>query len=514
MFKPNVVALVFPFCLATGMALDLANTLHGDFGPERKLKNRIIVRLIEPAERDQFDRILAAEHYLHNPTAVGAVLRYVVTEGDQWLALLVFCSAALHIKPRDQWLEWSPREVPLRRHLIAQNSRFLVRANAHAYPNLASCILSQVAQRISADWQQAFGHPILALETFIDPQRFRGTCYKAAGWLRLGKTRGSKRSYQDFYEDTQHPKELWMRALGRNDLRLLRQPQLPDGLYAPGAKPPPPPCPVATPQLDSLWEHFRADIRDHRDPHGLRHPLPAILAIIALAVCAGCHGPEAIGEFAASLNHHQRRRLRCRPRPGKPRQYDVPSTDTFRRALRLVDSVALAKSLIGWMRTQDPEPLVWVHFDGKVLKWAEPAPAADPKVMEAHAPAEIDPDNQKPKANQSLALVNFLTDDQQLIGQVVVPCNTNEEAAVAAALSSMDLTGLRMSFDAAHMVKSNLRQLTFCNGADYVGRLKLNQPNALAKAQQLLPGDVPPSTGVDGEGPREGDHLYGVASLD
>ena len=509
-----MVALAFPLSLATGMALDLANTLHKNFGPERKLKNRIRVRLIEPHERETFDQILATEHYLHNPTAVGAVLRYVVTEEDQWLALLVFCSAALHIKPRDQWLQWNPSDVPLRRHLIAQNSRFLVRANAHAYPNLASCILSQVAQRIAADWQQAFGHPVLALETFIDPQRFRGTCYKAAGWLRLGRTRGSRRSYQDFYEDTQHPKELWMRALSRNDLRRLRQAQLPQELYAPGAKPPPPPCPVATPQLDSLWEHFRRDVRDHRDPQGLRHPLPAILAIIALGVCAGCQGPAAIGEFATSLNHHQRRRLRCRPRPGKPGQYEVPSTDTFRRALRGVDSVALAKSLIGWMRTQDPEPLMWIHFDGKVLKWAEPAPAADPKIVEAHSPAEIDPAQQKPKANQSLVLVNFLTDDQQLVGQVAVPCNTNEEAAVAASLGSMDLIGLRMSFDAAHMVKANLRQLTFYNGADYVGRLKLNQPNARAKAQQLLPGDVPPSTGVDGEGSREGDHLPGVASID
>lgn len=494
------------------MSLDLANSLDGRFGPEHKLKERITIRLIEPHERERFDAILAVEHYLSNPAAVGAVLRYVVTLDDQWLGLLVFCSAALHLKPRDQWLQWDAVEVPQRRHLIAQNCRFLVRAHAHAYPNLASCILSQVASRIAEDWRQAFGYPVLALETFVDPQRFRGTCYRAAGWQRLGKTHGSTRSYQDFYEDTQHPKELWMRPLGPQALRWLRQPELPAHLRAPGAKPPPPVCPVPTAQMDSLWEHFRREVADHRDPHGVRHPLPALLAIIALAVCAGCHGPEAIAEFARDLNHHQRRRLRCRPRPGHPGQYDVPSVDTLRRCLQAVSSQQLAQSLIAWMKTQDPDPAVWVHFDGKVLKGAAPAPAADPATVATHAPVEIELSQQKPHANQSLTLVNFLTPGQKLLGQVAVPANTNEEAAVAAVLNTMDLTGLRVGFDAAHMVKATLRQLTFYNGADYAGRLKANQPTALAKARQLLPGELPPSTGVDGEGTRTDHHLSGLAS--
>jgi len=474
------------------MGLHLANTIAGSFGPEHALKERIRVRLMAPDERERFDALLTAEHYLGNPTAVGAVLRYVVELEDQWLGLLVFCSAAFHLKPREHWLHWSAREVGQRRHLLAQNSRFLMRAHAHRHPNLASWVLKQIAGRIAADWQQAFGHPVLALETFIDPQRFRGTCYQAAGWMRLGKTRGSTRSYQDFYEDTQHPKELWVRALSRQDLAQLRQPELPAHLQAPGAKPPPPACPVPTAQMDSLWEHFRKQLTDYRDPRGVRHPLPTLLAILALAVCAGCHGPEAIAEFAQGLNHPQRARLRCRPRPGKPRQYDVPSIHTIRRTLQQVDSLELARCLIGWMKSQDPRAQVWVHFDGKVLKGAEPAPAGDAHTLEAHAPAEVDSSQQKPHANQSLTLVNFLTPDQLLVGQVAVPRNTNEEAAVAAALGSMDLQGLRVGFDAAHMVKGTLRQLTFYNGADYAGRLKANQPKALAKARQLLPGDTPP----------------------
>ncbi len=97
------------------MSLDLANTLPGNFGAERKLKDRLEVRLIEAHERERFDSLMAQEHYLHNSTAVGAVLRYVVTEGDQWMALLTFNSPALHLKARDQHLRWKAAEVAARR---------------------------------------------------------------------------------------------------------------------------------------------------------------------------------------------------------------------------------------------------------------------------------------------------------------------------------------------------------------------------------------------------------------
>ena len=76
------------------------------------------------------------------------------------------------------------------------------------WPNLASRVLKLTCDRLAEDWQQHFGHPVLAVETFVDPQQFRGTSYKAAGWERLGATQGSQRDWQDFYTDTQHPKEI------------------------------------------------------------------------------------------------------------------------------------------------------------------------------------------------------------------------------------------------------------------------------------------------------------------
>jgi hypothetical protein len=226
----------------------------------------------------------------------------------------------------------------------------------------------------------------------------------------------------------------------------------------------------------------------------VRHKLAGFLTLIALAVAAGCKGPHAIAEFAKSLNPAQRGRLRCRPRPGRPRQYDVPSERSFRRLLKKVDAQQLKNVLVDWMQTQDRAPLQVVHVDGKVVKNAQPDPPRSPvQQLESAAPesCEIPPELQK--ADKALMLVNFQTTQQRLVDQVAVPRDTNEEAAVAAHLPNMDLAGVCLTADAAHTIKANCRQLTQGNGAEYFLFLKANQPLALAKAEQLLPGELPPS---------------------
>jgi hypothetical protein len=487
------------------MSLHLADSFAGGLPPELQLLSAVTVRLIDESERGRFDELLATQHYLKNPTAVGEVLRYVAEYQGQWVALLMFSSAAFHLKPRDRWLRWTARQVPERRHLLAQNSRFLVLPSTSSWPNLASRVLKLVCARLAQDWQEHFGHPVLAVETFVDPQRFKGTCYKAAGWQLLGRTQGSGRAWRDFYTDTQHPKELWVRALSPAALEQLQAPELPPALANP-AGPQPPVCPVPTPQLGSLWESFRAQMTDPRKPKGLRHQLASVLTLIALAVAAGCQGPHAIAQFVKSLNHGQRRHLRCHPRAGAPGQYDVPGERTLRRLLKKIDPEPLKKVLTGWMERQDAAPLQVLHFDGKVIKNAHPAP---PRPQAATAPESSAPESseipvqmQKPKADKALTLVNFLTTGQRLIDQIAVPSDTNEEAAVAAHLPAMDLAGVCLTADAAHTTRANCRQATQNNGADYLFFLKGNQPLALAKAEQLLPGAFPPSGHHGGQGPR------------
>ena len=468
------------------------------------LLEAVTVGLIEDSERERFDEELVTKHYLKNANMVGRVLRYVAEYRGQWVALLVFNSSAFHIKLRDQWLHWPARQVKERRHLIAQNSRFLVLAAPGQWPNLASRVLKLACERLPTDWQEHFGYPVRVAETFVDPQRFRGTCYKAAGWQQLGPTQGYERDWQDFYTDIKHPKQLWVRSLGEGALEQVRSPELPAALADPQG-PQPPACPVPTVRLDSLWECFRKQMTDPRNPHGVRHKLASVLALSALAVTAGSKGPHAIAEFAHSLNHAQRGRLRCRPRKGRPREYDLPSERTLRRLLEKVDCEQLKGVLTGWMEAEDPAPLQVVHVDGKVVKNAQPAPArstAQQAEAAAAEPCEIPAELQKPKADKALMLVNFHTTEQRLVDQVAVPRDTNEEAAVAAHLPKMDLAGVCLTADAAHTIKANCRQLTQGNGAEFFLFLKANQPTALAKAEQLLPGALPPSGHDGGQEPR------------
>jgi hypothetical protein len=208
------------------MSVHLFNGSIAGTPAEPLLLEAVTVRLIEDSERERFDEELVAKHYLKNANAVGRVLRYVAEYRGQWVALLLFSSPAFHIKLRDQWLQWPPRQVKERRHLIAQNARFLVLAAPGQWPNLASRVLKLVCARLPQDWQAHFGYPVRIVETFVDAQRFRGTCYKAAGWQQLGPTQGYERDWQDFYTDTQHPKQLWVQALGDGALEEVRSPEL------------------------------------------------------------------------------------------------------------------------------------------------------------------------------------------------------------------------------------------------------------------------------------------------
>jgi hypothetical protein len=136
-----------------------------------------------------FNSLLAQHHYLGYTQPVGEQLKYLVLAQGRPLACLAFSSAPRHLGSRDRFIGWS---VPARRkniHLIAYNTRFLVLPWV-VVPHLASHILARIARVLSGDWGRRYGHPIYFVETFVDPQRFRGTCYRAANWIDLGHTTG------------------------------------------------------------------------------------------------------------------------------------------------------------------------------------------------------------------------------------------------------------------------------------------------------------------------------------
>src|SRR3990172_2933689 len=136
-----------------------------------------------------FDGLLAAHHYLGYARPVGEQLKYLVFAGERPLAGLAWGSAPRHLGPRDRFIGWSPAARRRNLRYLAYNTRFLILPWVEV-PQLASHVLGRIARRVSSDWEALYGHPVYYLETFVDPARFRGTCYRAANWIALGRTTG------------------------------------------------------------------------------------------------------------------------------------------------------------------------------------------------------------------------------------------------------------------------------------------------------------------------------------
>ena len=203
----------------------------------------------------------------------------------------------------------------------------------------------------------------------------------------------------------------------------------------------PPLPPVKTPQMESLWRYARQGLTDPRNAKGVRYSITSLVCLATLAVAAGCQGTHAVAQFAQSLNHGQRRRLRCPPRRGPRRQFDVPGARTFERRLKVIDADQLRQVYSGWMAGMDPLPLKVLHWDGKGLRNADPAPACfqeDRALAQAALRVDTPPELQKPNAEKALTLVNFQTPEQRLIDPIAVPQDTHEEAAGAAQIFRLD----------------------------------------------------------------------------
>jgi hypothetical protein len=136
-----------------------------------------------------FNSLMEEHHYLGYEQPVGEHLKYLVWAEGRPVACLAWSSAPRHLGSRDRYIGWDAAARRSHIRLIAYNTRFLILPWVRV-EHLASHILGRMAARISDDWQQMYGHPIYFLETFIDPERFRGTCYRAANWVLMGRTTG------------------------------------------------------------------------------------------------------------------------------------------------------------------------------------------------------------------------------------------------------------------------------------------------------------------------------------
>ena len=143
--------------------------------------------------RALFENLLHRHHYLSYRSPVGENLQYLVSDRQgRPVGCVLFGAAAWQCADRDEYIGWDAATRGQGLHLIANNTRFLIPPWVRV-PYLASHLLSRVARRLSCDWQAKYGHPIYLLETFVERDRFAGSCYRAANWQRVGQTKGRSR---------------------------------------------------------------------------------------------------------------------------------------------------------------------------------------------------------------------------------------------------------------------------------------------------------------------------------
>ena len=414
---------------------------------EQAVLDGVVVRVIGREEQDRFDGLLIEQHYLHNAELVGERLCYVAEYEGQWLALLSWSAPAYRLKAREAWIGWTEGQRRRRLGLAANNSRFLILGQTH-YPNLASRVMKLCVGRLSEDWEQRYGHPLLLVESFVDVRMFRGTSYRASGWQELGLTQGYGRSREDFYLKHDRPKQLWVRELRAGAREWLKARTLPPR-YVGVEERTAPVCESTVEELGAVRAFFER-VPDWRHKIGDF----CCAGLIALAACASLcgvqRGQRDLAAFARTLRPAQLKALGFRKK-GRPRRYRAPSETTFFRLLKGVDSRELEEALRAWQderlgpRTADDHV---VACDGKGLK-----------------------------ASRGLEVVSaYAVQSGRWLGSEPVVKGSNEIPAAQRLLARLDLTGERVTLDALHTQQETAQIIVQDRGGDYLLPVKGNQP--------------------------------------
>ncbi len=322
----------------------------------------LVVRPIRPEEEEVWNQLMSRHHYLGFDRLVGESLKYVASLHGQGVALVGWGTSALQCGPRDRWIGWSRDQQYRRLRYVVNNQRFLILPGIQI-KNLASKTLAMNTRRLPLDWEAVFGHPVVLAETFVDHQRFRGTCYRAAGWKALGKTRGFGRSSGQYYHHG-HPKTILVRPLRPDARKPLSAFFLSPILKGDDRSVDLNKLSISGP--DGLWKRL-SELRDPRKRRGIRHSQTSILAVAVCAVLSGAKNFVAIGEWAEELSQKQLQRLGCRYHEDR-REFIPPSESTIRRMLQSIDAHALDEKIGTWVASQAEGDAISV--DGKTLKGA------------------------------------------------------------------------------------------------------------------------------------------------
>ena len=426
--------------------------------PEWALQE-VTLRAAQPSERAAACAALQRAHYLGAPSPCNCDLVQLAVRGEQVLAVVVWTRAARKLAPREAWLGWDPRTRTRRLPLVVQNNRFLV-LSVERQTNLASRALGLAVAALPGQWAERTGVTPLLAETFVDPERYAGTCYKAAGWLEAGTTAGFGRHGDDYYVAHKHPKRLWLRPLVPDARARLRDPLEPlkgEKSRAFGE------LPVPAKTAASLATALR-EVADPRAAAGRQFPLHAMLASAVLAFACGARTVSDVFRFTLELTAAQRRTLGFRCAHHNPQLAPPPGEGCWRKVLAALVPAELTRAIVAWQLAQTTLPPL-LAIDGKTL-------------------------------HRGLATLVTLCD--AMTGEPLVQvakCGQGHEKTLAHELVDSlppgTLDGALVGGDALYGDTALVRQLVQEQGALTLVQLKDNQPTAAVRAEELFAQGAP-----------------------
>ena len=423
----------------------------------------ITVRECTYDDRAKYDELEGRYHYMGESHGAGDTLRLIFEEDGEWVALQTWAAACYCLKPRDERIGWNPAMRASRLKLVANNRRFTLLAEKGARPNLASQVLGLAVRELPAMWEAKWGYRPLLAETFCDIERTAGTCYRAAGWEEVGKTKGFSRvrHARDFFVPNERPKVLFMKEFVRGAWGMIVSNDLPRECEGAAHSKADGVLPFTRTQTESLqWEMCHVD-----DPRKGNKSvgIGCLLTIYTMGVAAGARDLQAVVNFGKRLTNAQLGELGCPAAKDEfgekiPGRYRLPSYTAFYYLLthKDMDLDSYAERLSAWMEAQEGKLPRHLAIDGKFIR--EVTGLVSVVDAEDGRPVAVAPASRK----------------KGLVGKCEMP-------VARKMLSRMDLAGAVVSADAEHC-QDGTAQAVLERGGDYIFGVKDNRKDVEAAA--------------------------------
>ena len=415
------------------------------------------------AERCRWDDLMRLHHYLPFHGVFGKGLRHVAEVGSHWVALVGWQAGAFKLGARDRWIGWNATQKHARLHLIANNVRFVLLLSDRV-PNLASRVLGLSLQRLSSDMQAAHGYPVFLAETFVDPSRFHGTCYRASNWRYLGQTSGFSRQSGGMPRWQYHgqPKDIFIFELMKQAKEELCREEIPaewtDKNYE---------APMPAKELLNLREAFET-IPDYRKSQGRRYSLVTVLTLAVAARLAGYRGITALAQFAQLLSQEQLEAVGTFYSPTR-KCFTAPAIGTFHAIFKNLPPEAIEEALHQWSGRQTAlgSPIA---MDGKAIRGA----------------------SKRTKGGNRMTVAAMEQKTGVVLGQVSTDQKSNEIPAVRKLICKINVKGRIITVDAIH-VQHETMGCILDNGGEYVVTSVKRNQKKIREDLESLDYDAAPS---------------------